>query len=76
VGAGVERRLVFGDNYGEGIRNYLYNVNPESYARVIVCHETPLGDGLSELAEQLGNAVLVRISATRGDAGLVSVNHN
>ena len=52
-GAGIGRRMVFSDNYGEGIPNYLYNVNPDDYARIIVCHETP-PDGLADLLRQLG----------------------
>ncbi len=31
VGADVGRRLIFADNYGEGIRNYLYNVDPGDF---------------------------------------------
>lgn len=53
VGADVGRRLVFADNYGEGIVNYLYNVNPADYARIIVCHETPRA-GLDDVLQQLG----------------------
>jgi hypothetical protein len=56
-GAGIGRRMVFADNYGEGIPNYLYNVDPGDYARIIVCHETP-PDGLAALLRQLGPACL------------------
>lgn len=57
TGADITRRLVFADNYGEGIRNYLYNVDPDDYARIILCHETP-PDGLTDLVRQLGPACL------------------
>jgi len=53
VGADVGRRLVFADNYGEGILNYLYNVDPDDYVRIIVCHETPRA-GLDDLLQNLG----------------------
>lgn len=53
LGADIERRMVFRDNYGEGIPNYLYNVDPAAYERIIVCHETPV-DGLADLVGQLG----------------------
>jgi hypothetical protein len=53
VGADVGSRRVFADNYGEGIVNYLYNVDPDDYARIIVCHETPRA-GLDELLQNLG----------------------
>lgn len=29
------------DNYGLGVPNYLYNVNPDDYDRIILCVETP-----------------------------------
>lgn len=53
LGADVGSRLVFADNYGEGIVNYLYNVDPDDYARIIVCHETPRA-GLDDLLQNLG----------------------
>lgn len=53
LGADVGRRLVFADNYGEGIVNYLYNVAPDDHARIIVCHETPR-EGLNALIQCLG----------------------
>ncbi|MCK7575109.1 MAG: phosphoribosyltransferase family protein [Chromatiales bacterium] len=53
LGADVGSRRVFADNYGEGICNYLYNVDPDDYARIIVCHETPRA-GLDDLLQNLG----------------------
>jgi hypothetical protein len=41
------------DNYGEGVANYLYNVAPGQYRHVLICHETPPGPALFQLAEQL-----------------------
>ncbi|MDC8760532.1 phosphoribosyltransferase domain-containing protein [Janthinobacterium fluminis] len=41
------------DNYGEGIANYLYNVAPGQYRHVFICHETPPGEALNQLAGQL-----------------------
>lgn len=35
--------LTFADNYGDGIANYVYNVAPGLYDRVIIAHETPAG---------------------------------
>jgi hypothetical protein len=40
VGNDVATALEFRDNYGDGIPNYLYNVAPGQYDRVLVCHET------------------------------------
>ncbi|QIK38731.1 hypothetical protein GWK36_12910 [Caldichromatium japonicum] len=53
LGGAIGRRLFFRDNYGEGIVNYLYNVHPVDYSRIIVCHETPRA-GLDELLQVLG----------------------
>lgn len=52
-GMDISQRLVFTDNYGEGIPNYLYNVDPKAYARIILCHETP-SDSLTDVRAQLG----------------------
>jgi hypothetical protein len=41
------------DPYGEGVQNYLYNVRPGQYARVLICHETEPNDQLIQLAVML-----------------------
>ncbi len=53
VGQDVGSVLSFEDNYGDGIPNFLYNVIPEQYDHVLVCHETPPGPGLCDLASRL-----------------------
>ncbi len=55
VGADIRQRLAFADNYGEGILNYLYNVDPKVFDRVIICHETPV-ESLGDLVHKLGPA--------------------
>jgi hypothetical protein len=57
LGAGICKRLVFADNYGEGVGNYLYNVAAEDYDLVIICHETPRNEALEALAGLLGHCV-------------------
>ena len=32
----------FEDNYEDGIPNFIYNLNPDDYREIILCHETPL----------------------------------
>ncbi|MGR9013694.1 MAG: phosphoribosyltransferase domain-containing protein [Gammaproteobacteria bacterium] len=32
----------FKDNYDDGIPNFIYNLNPDDYRDIILCHETPL----------------------------------
>ena len=38
----------FEDNYGDAIANFIYNVNPDDYQDIILCHETPLCASLNE----------------------------
>jgi len=40
-GGAISCSLTFGDNYGDGIPNFLYNARREDYDRIILCHETP-----------------------------------
>jgi len=54
VWGAVASAVSFPDNYGEGVANYLYNVAPGQYDHVLVCHETPPGAALFELATKLG----------------------
>ncbi|PWF55112.1 hypothetical protein C7C56_003565 [Massilia glaciei] len=49
----VGHALSFPDNYGEGIANFIYNVAPGQYEHVFICHETPAGDALHQLARSL-----------------------
>ena len=36
----------FEDNYEDDIPNFIYNLNPDDYREIILCHETPLGKSL------------------------------
>jgi hypothetical protein len=38
----------FEDNYEDGIPNFIYNLNPDDYREIILCHETPLGKQLMD----------------------------
>ena len=38
----------FEDNYEDGIPNFIYNLNPDDYREIILCHETPLGKPLMD----------------------------
>ncbi len=40
VGHSITQKLAFEDNYGGHVPNYLYNVDPEAYARIYLCSET------------------------------------
>lgn len=42
LGHSIGHALCFGDNYGLGIPNFIYNVKPGQYDRVLICCETPV----------------------------------
>lgn len=48
----------FGDNYGEGVPNYVYNVTPGLYDEILICHETQENDELRTLAKMLGGRLI------------------
>ncbi|MDO6680750.1 phosphoribosyltransferase domain-containing protein [Oceanobacter sp. 5_MG-2023] len=41
IGHAIEHALSFPDNYGLGIPNFIYNVRPGQFDRVLICTETP-----------------------------------
>ncbi|KVX22197.1 phosphoribosyltransferase [Burkholderia ubonensis] len=59
LGHAIEHALSFPDNYGLGIPNFLYNVKPGQFDRVLICTETPAQALPAELVDALGAEVLV-----------------
>lgn len=53
IGGAMACGLTFADNYADGIGNYVYNVAPGQYERVIIAHETPDGSLDGDLLEAL-----------------------
>lgn len=41
LGHAINHRYCFCDNYGQGVANYLYNVVPSDYDRILLCSEPP-----------------------------------
>ena len=54
----IQKAIIFPDNYGEGVPNYLYNSSAGQYDHVFICHETGATPGLLMLARQLGARLL------------------
>lgn len=52
----------FPDNYGEGVNNYIYGLDPSRYGKIVICCETDCGAHLRELAHELG-AHLIRFAS-------------
>lgn len=58
LGHAIEHTLSFSDNYGLGIPNFLYNVKPGEFDRVLICTETPAQALPAELVEVLKAEVI------------------
>lgn len=58
LGHAIEHVLSFSDNYGLGIPNFLYNVKPGQFDRVLICSETPEQAAPTELVSALNAEVI------------------
>ncbi|RMM97057.1 Phosphoribosyl transferase -type I domain protein [Pseudomonas savastanoi pv. glycinea] len=58
LGHAIDHALSFSDNYGLGIPNFLYNVRPGQFDRVLICTETPRQAVPAELIEALNAEVI------------------
>lgn len=59
LGHSIKHALSFSDNYGLGIVNFLYNVAPGQFDRVLVCSETAAAAVPEFLIESLNAEVIV-----------------
>ena len=58
LGHAIGHALSFSDNYGLGIPNFLYNVQPGQFDRVLICTETPRQAVPAELVHALNAEVI------------------
>lgn len=58
IGHEIKAACSFPDNYGLGIPNFLYNVDPKAYDRILICVETPKASVPAELLEHLSAEVI------------------
>jgi hypothetical protein len=58
LGHAIGHALSFSDNYGLGIPNFLYNVQPGQFDRVLICTETPRQAVPAELVSALNAEVI------------------
>lgn len=58
LGHAIGHALSFSDNYGLGIPNFLYNVRPGQFDRVLICTETPRQAVPAELVDALNAEVI------------------
>ncbi|MBU6956572.1 phosphoribosyltransferase family protein [Pseudomonas sp. CVAP len=59
LGHEIGHALSFSDNYGLGIPNFLYNVRPGQFDRVLICTETPARAVPQSLIDSLNAEVIV-----------------
>lgn len=59
MGHAIEHVLRFPDNYGQGVPNFLYNVCPGQFDRILLCVETPGESVPKSLIEALGAEVIL-----------------
>ena len=59
VGHAIQSALAFADNYGLGIQNFVYNINPQDYDRVLITVETETHSVAKSLLEALPNAEVI-----------------
>jgi hypothetical protein len=59
IGHMIRSRVSFVDNYGGHVPNYLYNIDPPAYQKIVLCSETDATHVSRTLIEALGNPVIV-----------------
>ncbi|MFX7589849.1 TRSP domain-containing protein, partial [Acinetobacter baumannii] len=55
----IQSALAFPDNYGLGIQNFVYNINPLEYDRVLITVETSADSVATSLLEAIPNAEVI-----------------
>lgn len=58
TGGAITTMLSFTDNYGLGMTNFVYNVNPDHWDLIVLCVETP-ADSVDAMWKHLENVVIV-----------------
>jgi hypothetical protein len=55
----ITSKRTFSDNYGEGVSNYLYGVEPSQYGQIFLCCESDSVGSLAGLANELGAQLII-----------------
>lgn len=59
IGHSIQAKLSFNDNYGLGMPNFIYNIQPELFDRIVIIAETCAASIDPELIQLLPNSKLV-----------------
>jgi len=63
LGGAITTMLSFGDNYGLGMTNFAYNVEPNEWDLIVLCVETAT-DSVDEMWQGLENVLVVGANTT------------
>ena len=63
LGGAITTMLSFGDNYGLGMTNFAYNVDPNEWDLIVLCVETAT-DSVDEMWQGLENVLVVGANTT------------
>ena len=63
LGGAITTMLSFGDNYGLGMTNFAYNVEPNEWDLIVLCVETAT-DSVDEMWQGLENVLVVGVDTT------------
>lgn len=64
LGHSILAKYSFSDNYGLGMPNFIYNIHPEQYDRILIIAETSVDSIDAELITQLPNCELITYDRT------------
>lgn len=58
LGGAISTMISFNDNYGLGMTNFVYNVEPKDWDLIVLCVETP-ADSVDDMWQSLDNVLVV-----------------
>lgn len=61
LGGAITSRLSFSDNYGLGMTNFVYNVEPSEWDLIVLCVETS-ADSVDDMWQSLDNVLVVGVA--------------
>lgn len=64
LGHSIQAKISFQDNYGLGMPNFIYNIHPEHYDRIVIIAETSMDSIDPELIKLLPNSELITYDRT------------
>lgn len=60
LGGAISTMMSFNDNYGLGMTNFVYNIEPKDWDLIVLCVETP-ADSVDDMWQSLDNVLVVGV---------------